>query len=310
MEIKNIFDFESKIEFLLNNLDLNINKEFKMQDEILDSSIVNYNFEIIENNLNDLYENFRILEEIIDYAKIYINNEIDETIVECRDLLNELEIMNDVSFNDNKNYVSINVPLRNNNVIAKHVDRDGTSLKTCEIYNGLISLSGEIKNNINPDEIYFKRSEQVYDHNQNDLINKDIYRTRYLLDSIPKNGVLEEINFIFKEVVEINTLNFKLSNCSISGITYIYEDNTEAFEENILTGIISAKKIKELKLLICCKSYSTEIIQSNTNINTDFMNKILIELNQTIKEREDSLSSKEYKINFCDNLENTYMKGD
>lgn len=310
MDIKNIFDFESKIEFLLNNLDLNIDTQIKMQDDILDSSIANHNFEAIEENLNNLYENIRVLEEIIDYAKVYINNEIDETITECRDLLNEIETMNDLAFSDSKNYISINIPLINNNV-AKHTDRDGSSLKTCETYNGLISLSGEIKNNINPSTISFKRSEQVYDHNQSDLIDKKVYRSRYLLDSVAKNGVLEEITFNFKNTVEINTISFKLSNCSISGITYIYEDNTESFSDNVVTGVIAAKKIKGLKLNICCKAYSSEMIQLSSNTaNTDSITTALNNLNQTIKEREDSLSSTEYKVNFCDELENIYMKGE
>lgn len=310
MDIKNIFDFDSKTEFLSNNLNLNIDSQLETQSDILDSSIANGNFSIIEDNLNKLYENFRVLEEIIDYAKIYVNNEIDETITECRSLLSEIETMNDLSFSDNKNYISINVPLINNNV-AKHMDRDGSSLKTCETYNGLISLSGEMKNNINPSTVSIKRSEQVYDHNQSDLINKKVYRTRYLLDSVAKNGAIEEITFNFKNTVEINTINFKLSNCSIFGITYIYEDNTESFSQDIATGVIAAKKIKGLKLSICCKSYSTEYISlsSNTN-NTDTITTALKNLNQTIKEREDSLSSKEHKIDFCDKLENIYMKGE
>lgn len=310
MDIKNIFDFESKIEYLLENLNLNIDSDLKLQNDILDSSIANYNFETIENNLNNLYENFRVLEDIIDYAKVYINNEIDQTIIECRNLLNEIETMNDLAFSDNKNYILINVSLSNNSV-SNHTDRDGTSLETCEIYNGLISLSGEIKNNISPNTIAFKRSEQVYDHNEEDLINNEAYRTRYLLDSIPSNGVIEEITFNFKNTVEINTINFELSNCNISGITYIYEDNTEVFSDSTLTGVIPSKKIKGLKLNIYCKSYSVETIEISSNTsNIDSITTALDNLNQTIKEREDSLSSEEYKLSFCDDLENIYLKGE
>ena len=50
-------------------------------------------------------------------------------------------------------------------------------------------------------------------------------------------------------------------------------------------------------------------LSSNT-ANIDSITTALNNLNQTIKEREDSLSSTEYKVNFCDELENIYMKGE
>ena len=170
MDIKNIFDFESRIEFLLKSYDEDIIDNIKKQEDFLDSEIANDNFSKIENYLNDMYEKVRVLEEVIDYAKIYVNNEIDTTITECRDLLNEIENMNDSIFNDSKNFSIINVPLSNNN-IEQYSDRDGSSLKMCEIYNNIISLSGTVKNTIDIKNVSVKREEQAYESNYKELIN-------------------------------------------------------------------------------------------------------------------------------------------
>ena len=62
------FDFSEKIKYLLDNTK---NISLEKQNMYLNSNIINNNFKIIENELNSMYEKTRILEDIIDYMKLY-----------------------------------------------------------------------------------------------------------------------------------------------------------------------------------------------------------------------------------------------
>lgn len=309
MDIKNMFDFESKIDYLMKSYSETIVDSIKKQGDFLDSEIVNYNFLKIEEYLNDMYEKVRILEEVIDYAKIYVNNEIDVTMSECRDLLNEIENMNDNLFNDSKNFTIINVPLANND-IAQYSDRDGTSLKTCEIYNNVISLSGTIKNSIDIKNVSVKREEQVYESNYKDLIDNKTYRAHYLLDTISKKGVSELIQFDFSEPREVNSIKVKLSNCKITNIIYIHEDNTESNDTDITKGVIPIRKIKGIKLLLNSINYAPKILSVSTTENNKFesLDKAWQDYHEEVKEKDYIYSSSEYKNQMCDYLEQLYLK--
>lgn len=309
MDIKNMFDFESRIEFLLKSYDEDIIDNIKKQEDFLNSEIANENFSKIENYLNDMYEKVRVLEEVIDYTKIYVNNEIDTAITECRDLLNEIENMNDNLFNDSKNFTIINVPLLNNDV-AQYSDRDGTSLKTCEIYNNVISLSGTIKNTIDIKNVSVKREEQVYESNYKELLKGEPYRAHYLLDAIYKNGVSETLQFDFSEPREINSIKVKLSNCKITDIIYMHEDNTETIDSDISKGVIPVRTIKGVKLALNSTNYSPKLISVVTTEKNKFedLDKAWKEYHEEVKEKDYVYSSNEYKNQMCDYLEEIYLK--
>jgi|GEM_PF-5733477 hypothetical protein len=309
MDIKNMFDFESKIDFLLKSYDENIIDNIKHQESFLDSETANNNFSKIENYLNDMYEKVRVLEEVIDYAKIYVNNEIDTTITECRDLLSEIENMNDNIFNDSKNFKIINVPLSNDDV-EQSPDRDGTSLKICEIYNNVISLSGTIKNTIDIKDVSVKREEQAYESNYKELLDGEPYRVHYLLDAICKNGVSETIKFDFSEPREINSIKIKLSNCKITDIIYMHEDNTETIDSDISKGVIPVRTVKGIKLALNSTNYSPKSLSVSTTENNKFedLDKAWKEYHEEVKEKDYTYSKSEYKNQMCNYLEEIYLK--
>lgn len=296
MDIKNIFDFESKVNFLTESYTENISDNIKHQNSFMNSEIANNNFTEIENNLNALYERIRVLEELIDYAKIYVNNEIDGVITECRGLLNEIENMNDMHFNDMKNYTVLNVPLINNDS-AQYTDRDGTSLETCEIYNNIISLSGTVKDIADIKTVSVSSTEQVYENNPDDLVNNNVYRSHYLLDNVASNGVTETITISFGEAKNINSIKIKLSNCNAYGIIYVHEDNTETNDTIAAKGIIPAKTVKAIKLLINSSNYVSKIITVNATAENkfDMLDKAWNEYHETIKEQDIINSQNEYK---------------
>lgn len=310
MEIKNIFDFESKVDFLKTSYKENISDNIKHQNSFMNSEIANNNFVEIEDSLNILYERIRVLEELIDYAKIYVGSEIDGVITECRGLLNEIENMNDMHFNDIKNYTVLNVPLVNNDS-ATYTDRDGSPLETCEIYNNIISLSGAVKDSVDIKTVTVNSTEQVYENNPDALMNNGAYRAHYLLDDIVPNGVTETVVLNFGEPKNINSIKIKLSNCEVYGIIYVHEDNTETNDSAAVKGIIPNRTVKAIKLLINSRNYVVKVITVNATAENKFdaLDQAWIKYSETIKEQDTANSQSEYKAQMSAYLEEIFKGG-
>lgn len=308
MDIKNIFDFESKVDFLLNTY--NTEPSIKEQSQYMSSNIINENFTQIETYLNNMYEKIRVLDEVIDYAKIYVSNEIDATISDCKEILSNIEHLNNMIFNDTKNYTIINVPIDINSSLTM-TDRDGSALKSCNIYNGSLSLSGTIKNTIPVKSISVKSSEQVYESNINSLLNNESYRTFYLLDAVSKNGIEEVITFQFNQPKEINNISLKLSNANLKNIIYVHEDGTETTDAEMLRGIIPKLKILKVKLTIVCSNYVAKSIKITTTEENKFdsLNKEWQSIYNSIVNQDNDFAKTEYKTKIQDYLEGIYLKG-
>lgn len=309
MEITNIFNFESKIDYLIETDNSGIENKLKDFGTYMNSSIANANFETIEDSLNLLYERIRILEECIDYAKKYINSEIDETIAECKGLLNDLENMNDMNFSETKSCVIKNVPLVKGD-FDQHTDRDGSILKPCEVYGNVVSLTGTVRDSIVPKNISILGSDQVYERNQEDLLADEVYRSHYLLDSVPAKGVTENITFSFDGPKAINSIKIKLSNCTLMDIIYIHEDNTETYATDTTCNIVPKKMIKAIKIQINSKNYTHKTVNV-TATEADSVAKIdkaWQEVIQTIKESDIVTSQSEYRSTMSEYLESIYLK--
>lgn len=312
MEITNIFDFDSRIKYLNDtSISKDITSSIKEQSNYMSSKDVNSNFSFIEDSLNSLYERFRVLEECIEYAKIYVNNEIDTAISDCKSVLNEIEKLNDMYISENSYYTVTNVPLQNND-IAQHTDRDGTVLQKCSTYNYLITLSGTVKEKIAINSILVNSTNQIYENNQDSLKVGSPYRTQYFLDDIPNDGVTETITINFEGVKTINSIKFALSNCDILSIIYVYDDNTETIEEDLSSGIIPAKLVKSVKLKINSKNYSVQTVsvRANTDNFFDRLSQSWHMVYDNIKEYDSAIGKTAYELDFNKYLESIAKEED
>lgn len=307
-DIKNIFDFDAKVEYILNEKYADITKETIKQTQYMNSKNINENFESIEISINVLYEKTRLIDEIMEYAKIYVENNITESISECKAILNEIEKMNDINFSETKNFRIITVPMVNNE-IAQYLDRDGSQIKMCEVYNGVISLSGNIKNSILIASYTVSSSEQVYERNNPDFNNKEAYRTNFLLDGSVKGGVFETITFNFDKTVDINSMKVKLSNCNAYNIVYVFEDNTEMYD-TYLTGIIPEKSVASIKLIINCGNYVIQKVDSVIRDNAfDLLDDYVDTDSDQIVNKEDKDLSINYNKELADYINQLIKEG-
>ena len=309
MEIKNILDFENKANDILKDYKNN-NIELKKQNQILNSKTMNDNFEKIENTLNNIYEETRRIKELISFSKIYVSNEIEKSIDICKKTLNTIENLNDNLYNEEKNFITINIELDNDNNKNLFFDRDGEELNYCNVYDKKISLSGEINNFIKIKNIIIKRQEQVYESNENNLTQSKPYRTSYILDSICKNGIKEEVTFLFENSIELNSIDIKLSNCNIKEICYIYENNTKIVDIDIKQNLIPQKKIIGVELILESLNYAIKEIDIDNTSNDNFnnINKIIIEDYKNMKEKDDNIYNKKYNADMNKELNNIYLK--
>ena len=178
------FDFSEKIKYLLDNTK---NISLEKQNMYLNSNIINNNFKIIENELNSMYEKTRILEDIIDYMKLYINNEIENYMLDCRNLLKDIEVLSDINLKEEINYTGRNVPFIYNTL--EYIDRDGTVLKNCDIYNNKIVLSQNKDITVQINSVSIVRNEALFNletinDNKDNIIYNKPYLIEYELDSI------------------------------------------------------------------------------------------------------------------------------
>ena len=267
------FDFSEKIKYLLDNTK---NISLEKQNMYLNSNIINNNFKIIENELNSMYEKTRILEDIIDYMKLYINNEIENYMLDCRNLLKDIEILSDINLKEEINYTAINVPFIYNTL--EYIDRDGTVLKNCDIYNNKIVLSQNKDITVQINSVSIVRNEALFNletinDNKDNIIYNKPYLIEYELDSIVNNGINELIRLNFNKEEIINTVRIDLINCNLKSIRYIYANNTIEEEENLNTENIENKKIIGIEFLINASNYDINKKNININTNNSFENK-------------------------------------
>lgn len=267
------FDFSEKIKYLLDNTK---NISLEKQNMYLNSNIINNNFKIIENELNSMYEKTRILEDIIDYMKLYINNEIENYMLDCRNLLKDIEILSDINLKEEINYTAINVPFIYNTL--EYIDRDGTVLKNCDIYNNKIVLSQNKDITVQINSVSIVRNEALFNletinDNKDNIIYNKPYLIEYELDSIVNNGINELIRLNFNKEEIINTVRIDLINCNLKSIRYIYANNIIEEEENLNTENIENKKIIGIEFLINASNYDINKKNININTNNSFENK-------------------------------------
>ena len=262
-----MFRLDEKIEYIEKSIDTSI--AIVKQDKYMSSDVINRNFNAIENTFNELYEKIRVVEDIIDCSRAYVDNEVSKTIRECKGTINEIEKMNDIVFADMKNYTVINVPFQTVQS-ARMVDRDGSPLSKSEIYNNTLSLSGVLKDTLKVDNVDIVSNEEAYDRNKLSLSKGHAYRSTYLLDGIASDGVQETITLAFDSVKEMNSVKIKLANCSIKYIKYIYEDGTVSIDVDFNSSASVVKSVKSIIFEICSVNYIKKMIQVNLNSNNEF----------------------------------------
>lgn len=249
--IKDSIDFD----YAINKIISDTIPEIIHQEDVLDSSKMNNTFKSIEDNLNMLYEKTRYLEDAIEYAKEYLKRKDKEFKDEMEAIIIELDELTDST--KNLAYLTLNVPLTQNEVGGKLYDRDGTELESLFKKDKKLCLNNIMQNNYEISSVTSKSDSIVYDSTINTVPKNKNYRAVFLEEKIAKNGLTEELTVNFKSPQKINFLNFDTSNCSIKNIRF---GLINGIEENIGDYDISINNTihfcKYIKFDVVCKNYT------------------------------------------------------
>ncbi len=222
--IKDSIDFD----YAINKIVTDTIPEIIHQNDVLDSKNMNSTFKSIEDNLNLLYEKTRYLEDAIAYAKEFLIRKDKEFKDEMESIILELDKLIDNT--KNLAYLTLNVPLSQNETSGKLYDRDGSVMSPLFKKDKQLHLNHATNNNYDISSVSSKSDSIAYDSTINNAAKSKTYRAVFLEEQIVHKGLTEELTIRFKTPQKVNFLNFTLSNCKIKNIRF---GLLNGLEENI-----------------------------------------------------------------------------
>lgn len=282
--MENKFDFNKNLEFLINTT-VDTSKAVE-QDKILNSKNYNDTFQMIEDSLNLLYEKTRTIQNLIDYSNSFIKNEIDETITECKSLLDNIENNRDLM--KDSAYINYNVKLQS--IFDTYADRNNSPIKGVEMHNGVITLSNNVIEEIEFNNIVVESKSSTNNilNTAEDIIFDRNYRTFYMFDRTQKNSIQEKITIHLGKVKTINKINLIPSNCTIKSLELTLEDNSIEVIQGYDINLIRNRNVKNITINIECKNYMISQVNYNEVKDKNFWDLI-----EDIKNDENLIVDKE-----------------
>lgn len=263
------YDFETKIDYILSETDIEKNKDLLcLQKNILSSKNFNNTFNYIESSLNILYEKVRTLQDIIQYSNIFLINEINTNITECKTILKEIEENRDIV--KKNSYIKYNIPLIN--TVTSYVDRDGSNIDNSITSNNNIAINSKINKNIitaSLEVLQAKENNCVY--SSKDSINNNLsYRSLYMFKNIQGDYLEEKIVIKLNEESSINRILIDSANCFIKNIEIKdINGNIEYITVKNAELDIYFEEMRAIELTLTINAYNYVTSQENYLINKD-----------------------------------------
>lgn len=303
------FDFEKNLNFLLDN-QLNkriLDKEIKLQDKIMNSKNFNETFQYIEESMNFLYEKERMLQDIIKYSDLYLKNEINNSITECKTLLAAIE--NDRDLTKNNSYIKYSVPFTFNNGTSV-TDRDNSVISNTSLYDGRLSLDNIVLNShkINSIEVIQNFKNNNLKNTLSSFISDNSYRTFYMFSGPQATSIKEKMIVKLDNPSKVNKLTFSTSNCNIDKVILVLDDDSREEVKDVYNGLFKTRVIKSLEIEFSCTNYIRSQVNYNELKDQDFWTVI-----QKIEEDENLIIDKDkyyYYLFGIDNLQIQHVKID
>ena len=220
----------------------------------MDSDEFNSTMKQIEYDLDALYENIRMLNDVADYCRNYIVNSVEEKRAKFIEQLKIIEQLTD-SYQD-KSYITQMVPFLTNQEII--TNRQGESVKAMSINSGTLEMAGK-----KVEEAVIQSAVRITSHGstkstpENLALNKPS-RSTYLMDEPIPGGVEEEYEVRFKSPVNANYIDINVSNCEVTDLCAI-NDTDENIPVDIIGAFIAAKDIQGIRFKLNSKEYVNSI---------------------------------------------------
>lgn len=246
--------FEENTQYLINSMIFPANKGISYQPISMDSDAFNDTMNTIEYRLNSIYEKFRMLQEILEYSKEFVEGNVYDLLKESRSLYANLIAKKD-SFNF-KGYVDYEMPFIEGT--GSYTDRDGVVIPHTSVNAGQITISGETINTIKYDSITKSSSYIAASGDINALKSGLIYRSSYSLKDAPAAGVIETVKLSFNNPVSMNYIDVITSRCDVIQVNYIYENGSSESSTDFVEDMMKERRVKAIELILAATSYDKE----------------------------------------------------
>lgn len=243
--------FQEKIDFVKSYDIQELEDNMFIQADILDSRAFNRTMNMVEKELNSLYEKIRTLEEISAYTKTFIENKIHVYKKELNEKMKNIEAARDRL--KEKTYVIQPVSFIND--VSVMYDRNGEPLESVSVVSDAITVSSQEMYSPKIKSVSKTQNEKEYSSNLNDIKEGKKYITSYVLDKPNSNGVKEELTIMFDKPETINHINFSTINCDVEIVSVICENGTEAVLTDVDNKFFSNIKASGVKVRVSSKNY-------------------------------------------------------
>ena len=281
-------NYQESIDFLIESINLNLNKEIVYQDNNLNSDKINMTFKLFEKEINKLYEKTRILQEVLHYSEEFLKDNIYQYSDECRTIVKSIETSRDSIMNPN--YISHEISLVEGSGI--YTDRNGAALTHTNNKNNSINLSETTSSIIPIKDITRDNINTPYYSNEKDLLNQIHYRSFYIFDKPQKQGLKETLTLLLSSPMTINYLDIKTSNCDIFAINFITENGSIETISPYHNNILVNKKVMKIQLVIDVNNYAKSLYYiDKERIDNNFWNKANTQLLNSLSQTNQSTNS-------------------
>lgn len=218
----------------------------------MNASNFNLSFKIIQEQLDNLYEKIRTVEEIDTFFRDYFEKEIYKK----KELLQEsLKIVEDVSLTfQNKDSSSILIPFDNTDEII--TDRDGTIVTRMIIADKKLEPKNDLMADALLSNIFYSSNVPCYNNSYKNLINEKLGMSFYSVKKPVQDGIKEHVTVTLLFPQECNYVSIEPVNCQVSDVK-IYDENKTGYKVNA-NSYFEKKKIVSITFTVTAKNFVRE----------------------------------------------------
>lgn len=178
----------------------------------LDADEVNSFFESIETAFNSLYEKLRLLQDVHDFSKEYIQSVYDKTTKE----LDMVNLDSDTASQEYRNSrVKASVAVFANSGAVR--DRDGSALYQADAESGTIIPGNTVIEEVEPSSSSTFSTEMCYRRNP---MPADNYKAFYVIEAAQEKLPEEKVTFFLPEPTMLNHIDFSQFNSDIKSVSF------------------------------------------------------------------------------------------
>lgn len=175
------------------------------------SDELNTSFNYIEQELNYLYDSIRMLEQLGNYTKEYVTQQIETKESQFKEYLKTIEDVADL-YQDTNSVSYLIQFLASKDTIR---DRDGSIIPQMNITNHHLEMPGTILAKANFNNITYTSDIDCYNNSYNNLLNDQPGVSIYFSDMSLMGGLIEDVSATISNPQLYNYININITNADI-----------------------------------------------------------------------------------------------